>query len=117
MTGRQFISADQAVDAKRQHTRPCSDCPWARKALNGWLGSMSADEWVRVAHSDALVDCHTLRGAQCAGIAVYRRNVCKRADPPNLRLEADRETVFATPAEFKDHHSRLPGGAERKATP
>lgn len=110
MRRRQLISSAEAVDAKAQHTRPCSDCPWARTALNGWLGGATIDEWIATAHSDAPVDCHTLRGAQCAGIAIYRRNVCKRADPPNLLLEADREAVFATPAEFREHHSRLPGG-------
>ena len=108
MNRRQLMSSDDAVDAKAQHTKPCSDCPWARTALNGWLGGMTPEDWLKVAHSDATVDCHTLRGAQCAGIAIYRRNVCKRADRPNLQLEADRETVFATWAEFLDHHTRLP---------
>jgi hypothetical protein len=105
----QFKSSEDAIDAKCQHTSPCSDCPWTRKALNGWLGSLSADEWVRIAHSDSVVDCHTLRGAQCAGIAVYRRNVAKMAYPPNLKLEADRVNVFANPMQFVEHHSKVPG--------
>jgi hypothetical protein len=105
----QFKSSEDAIDAKCQHTSPCSDCPWTRKSLNGWLGSLSADEWVRIAHSDSVVDCHTLRGAQCAGIAVYRRNVAKMAYPPNLKLEADRVNVFANPMQFVEHHSKVPG--------
>jgi hypothetical protein len=106
---RQLLSSAEAVPAKVQHTQPCSDCPWARTALKGWLGGISIDEWIATAHSDEVVDCHCLTGAQCAGIAIYRRNVCKRADPPNLRLEVDREKVFAWPTEFKEHHSKMPG--------
>lgn len=105
-----FISADEAKQATCQHTTPCSDCPWRRDALNGWLGSMSPEEWIRVAHSDSTVECHTSLGAQCAGIAVYRRNVAKMAYPPNLRLEADKVKVFGLPNEFLTHHSKLPGG-------
>ena len=59
------------------------------------------------AHSDGIVECHTLTGAQCAGIAIYRRNVVKRVEPPNMRLEADHEKVFSTPMEFRDHHERF----------
>ncbi len=105
---RQLISSDEAVQGKVQHKKPCSDCPWSRKALNGWLGGASIDDWLRAAHGDAFVRCHTIANMQCAGLAIYRRNVCKRADPPLLRLEADREAVFATPVEFREHHSRPP---------
>jgi hypothetical protein len=104
----QFKSSDEGVQATCQHTTPCADCPWTRESLNGWLGSLSPQEWVHVAHSDSVVDCHTLLGAQCAGIAVYRRNVAKMPYPPNLRLEADRVKVFATPFEFIAHHSKTP---------
>lgn len=105
---RQLISNDEAVVAARQHEKPCGDCPWRRRALNGWLGSMSATEWAQAAHGDGLIECHTLLGAQCAGAAIYRRNVCKMAYPPNLKLEADREAVFANRQEFLDHHAKPP---------
>jgi hypothetical protein len=105
----QLKSSDEAVQAKCQHTTACSDCPWRRDSLNGWLGSLTPHEWVQVAHSDSTVECHTLKGAQCAGIAIYRRNVAKMAYPPNLRLEADKETIFGFPTEFLDHHVKLPG--------
>lgn len=108
MSRRQLISSDEAVQAKCQHTSRCSDCPWARTALNGWLGGVSIDDWLHTAHSDTHVDCHTLHGAQCAGVAVYRRNVCKRVEAPLLRLERDTVKVFATPMEFKAHHERFP---------
>lgn len=106
MTGRrQLITSDEAVRATGQHKKPCSDCPWARKSLAGWLGSPSADEWLREAHGDHEIPCHVLEGAQCAGSAIYRRNVSKLSlDAGVLRLDADRELVFASPTEFKRHH-------------
>jgi hypothetical protein len=103
---RQLVSSDEARPAKRQHETPCSDCPWRRKALPGWLGSMTAEEWVAAAHSETRIDCHTLIGAQCAGAATYRANICKRPrDPELLLLNSDRVVVFARPHEFLDHHN------------
>lgn len=93
-----------------QHRKPCHDCPWRRKALAGWLGGNTADAWIRLAHSDARVPCHTNKGRpqpQCVGLATYRANVLKLPrDPEVLRVEPDRENVFATPAEFTDYHSK-----------
>lgn len=112
---RQLISSDEAVQAKCQHKTSCSDCPWDRKALNGWLGGNTIDEWIQMAHGETKVECHTLIGAQCAGIAIYRTNVCKMVRGDNLKLPSDREKVFATPMEFRDHHELLPGGKPKKA--
>lgn len=106
---RQLVSSDEAVTATRQHTQPCGDCPWARASLPGWLGPATAQEWLAAAHADGRIDCHTLIGAQCAGSAIYRRNVCKLdRDPAVLRLEADRARVFRSPAEFLAHHGDEP---------
>jgi hypothetical protein len=105
--GRKLVSIDEAKPASGQHTTPCSDCPFARTALPGWLGGMSVDEWLQDVHGESVVECHTLIGAQCAGSAIYRRNVAKRPrDPSTLMLPADRDKVFATPAEFREHHTR-----------
>lgn len=103
---RQLISSAEAVEGKVQHTTPCSDCPMTRTALKGWLGGATPDEYVRLAHSDHVVDCHAIKNTQCAGIAIYRRNVVKRCDPPNLVLPKDTEAVFSTPMEFLEHHKR-----------
>ena len=106
----QLVSADQAVEANGRHTKPCGDCPWARASLPGWLGGPSADDWLKEAHGDHPIPCHTLRGAQCAGAATYRRNVAKiPRDKECLRLEANRDLVFATPTEFRRHHERAAG--------
>lgn len=114
-TAARLVSADEAVPAVDQHRTPCGDCPWRRDALPGWLGSLSADDWLRAAHGEATADCHTLTGAQCAGLATYRANVCKRPrNPAALQLGPDRDTVFAGPAEFRDYHHKLTVGEENE---
>lgn len=104
MKRRQLISIEDGYESPVQHTQPCSDCPMDRKSLPRWLGGHTADEYVRLAHSDHVVDCHVITNQQCAGMAIYRANVIKRCDPPNLRLPKDTEKVFATPMEFLAHH-------------
>lgn len=103
-----LVSIEEAVPAKGQHKTPCSDCPWARTALNGWLGGASIDDWVTTAHRDHYVGCHTLNGAQCAGIAIYRSNVCKSVLPPLLKLPKDDVKVFGSPMQFRAHHEASP---------
>lgn len=44
---------------------------------------------------------------QCAGLAIFRTNICKSPRYRDiLTLPQDKTTVFASPAEFIDHHSR-----------
>jgi hypothetical protein len=101
----QLITSEEARPAVTQHKAPCSDCPWARKSLAGWLGDTSREEWLGDAHGEARIECHTLVGAQCAGAAIYRANVFKLPrDPSLLRLPADRERVFSNKTEFWEHH-------------
>lgn len=106
----QLLTADDAQEFDVQHKAPCTDCPWSRKALPGWLALMTTDEWLQAAHGEARIECHTRKDCdgehwQCAGVAIYRRNVAKTPrDPGSLILPADREKVFATPLEFKKHH-------------
>lgn len=105
MAGRKLISSDEAVPAKGQHQKPCSDCPWSRDSLRGWLGGTSIEGWLKAAHGETRIECHTLIGAQCAGAAIYRRNVCKLpVDKTALRLPSDCEHVFSRPMEFMEHH-------------
>jgi hypothetical protein len=104
---RRLISSAEAVPAKGQHKKPCSDCPWARTALNGWLGGVSIEQWLADARSDASVECHTLTGAQCAGMSIYRANTAKLPRDPNvLRLPANPKTVFRNADEFMEHHKK-----------
>lgn len=91
--------------APKQHTRPCSDCPWRREAQPAWLGALSVEDWIQAAHGEAKIDCHIHKGPECAGAAIYRANVCKSLrDTSRLRLPPDRVAVFASPAEFRAYH-------------
>jgi hypothetical protein len=70
---------------------------------------LTADTWLRAAHGEERVECHTLTGAQCAGAAIYRANVCKvPRDESLLKLKTDRAVVFAGPHQFKEHHEEKP---------
>lgn len=92
---------------KKQHHKPCRECPWRRKAMNGWLGDMTVETFMDHAHSESVMDCHMGDGkVQCAGAAIYRANVAKLTRHPDqiMTLPADRETVFASPLEFEKHH-------------
>lgn len=109
MTKRKLIDETEATESACQHRRPCSDCPWSREALAGWLGGVEIEEWLERAHTNTLVPCHVFTNQQCAGMAIYRRNVMKMPRPPLLLLEADKEAVFANPQEFTDHHATLKG--------
>lgn len=92
----------------------CSDCPWRRDSARGWLGPLSAGDWIDLAHSDEPIACHqtiTVSGEwalgtlQCRGAAIFRANRCKSPrDPEVVTGPADRAMVFATNQEFTDHH-------------
>jgi len=106
MTGRRLISSAEAGEGKKQHTTPCSDCPMARTSLPGWLGGSTPDEYVALSHSDHIILCHAIKNTQCAGMAIYRKHVCKSIAPGGLKLEAAHGLVFSWPAEFLKHHRR-----------
>lgn len=102
---RQLITSEQTTPCDIQITKPCTDCPWARTALAGWLGPMTKEEWIETAHGEAEIGCHVHIGPQCAGAAIYRANVGKLPrDRHLLRLPRDKVRVFATPQEFLAHH-------------
>lgn len=107
----QCVTSDEATDNKgTQHEKPCSDCPWARKALNGWLGPYSIEEWLAIAHyGNIRVDCHTIKETECAGFAIYQaNNATLPRDKTLLVLEPDAEAVFASSSEFRAHHKTAP---------
>lgn len=95
--------------------RPCRECPFRRVSAPGWLGPGSVDDWLGLAHSDQPGACHlTVRedhswvgASQCAGLATYRANVCKWVPDGVARGPVDREAVFTSPMEFRDHHTRM----------
>lgn len=104
---RRFVSSDTAVQTKTQHRKPCADCPFSRRAIPGWIGLRTVDEFLRDAHGETYLECHCTTNKQCAGAAIFRANVIKSCrDPGHLRLEPDKEIVFATNDEFRNHHSQ-----------
>lgn len=91
---------------KTQHTSPCVDCPFSRQSVRGWLGPLTAEEWMIVAHSDRKLMCHT-GDKQCAGAAIFRANVCKHPrDPEALELPRNTKKVFSWDNEFLAHHAK-----------
>ena len=106
---RQLLTVDDAKPAKGQHKKPCSDCPFVRTAVNGWLGDMSIEQWISCVVGESRLECHTLLGAQCAGAAIFRSNIAKRPrDRSLLLLPQNRTLVFSTPGEFQTHHMMVP---------
>lgn len=101
----QLITGDQAKPSKVQHKSPCSDCPFARTALPGWLGSFTAEQWIEIVRDDGKVECHTKIGPQCAGSAIFRTHICKSPrDRSILTLPKNITKVFASVGEFLNHH-------------
>lgn len=104
---KKIITSEEAIDSDEQITKPCSDCPWRRDSIKGWLGGMTPEEWLDAIHGmgDTFIDCHTINGPQCAGAAIYRANISKLPrNPMILQLPKDKESVFSTPMEFLKHH-------------
>ena len=100
--------------------KPCNECPWRRDSAPGHLGPNSAEEWVEMAHGEVAIACHKTivvepgettgdwahpKMRQCAGVAIFRRNVFK--EPRNeqiVTLPRDTETIFGWNDEFIAHH-------------
>src|SRR5262245_59749948 len=88
-------------------TRPCNECPFRKTALPGWLGPLSAEDWVSLLHSDAPIACHMTidvsqdwEGAsQCAGAANMRRALCKLPRDRTVARGEDDPTVFQSSSE------------------
>ena len=94
-------------------TQTCSDFPWRRNSLTGWLGPLTAAEWTELACSDEAIACHqTIKesgswegAAQCRGAAIFRANIFKSPRDPSVAVgPRDTARVFATPPEFTEHH-------------
>lgn len=102
--------------------KPCKQCPFRRKAAPGWLGASDPEGFVGTMISEKeLLPCHSTvdyerhdwherwtrgsdpRNKMCAGALTLMANQGKR---PRVgpTAERDTETVFASFAEFIEHH-------------
>jgi len=104
---KKLIARGEAEATTKQLTKACSDCPLRRDAMNGWLGGATPEEYASLCHSDEVVECHVHSGSRCAGLAIYRRNVCK-SQPKNHELPKDHDSIFSSRIEFIDHHKQPP---------
>jgi hypothetical protein len=107
VTTKKLVARGEMQATSKQLTKSCTDCPLRRDSLNGWLGGATPEEYARLCHSDAVVECHVHAGSRCAGLAIYRRNTCK-SQPKEHALPADHEAVFSNIMEFLDHHHGTP---------
>lgn len=102
----------------KQHNTPCSECPWKRESLRGWLGASNPLEFLELSESGQRMPCHLHVDYQnnphwqeqlhevpeCAGRAVHFANRAKRGFEV-MRAQPDHEKVFTTAQEFIDHHT------------
>lgn len=95
---------------------PCLECPFSRKGPPGGTGGADPTVFIGQAMGPFFLPCHmdpeyernrrSTRLLQCAGTAIYRSNVGVASLMPHflLHLPADKEKVFATPAELLAFH-------------
>lgn len=113
----------QIIEIPKPTPSPCSECPWRRRSVPGFLGPHKPEEWCEIAHSDAPIACHKTvvvtdpiertgswthpKLRQCRGAAIFRANVCKTPRNPNRAVgPEDKESVFASNDEFINHHRK-----------
>ena len=114
------------VTRYREPTKqPCSDCPFRRNAVAGWLGEAAPESFIVEISMERPLPCHQTIdyedkdwlskwnageiGSTCAGALIMSANMCKlprdRAFP---RMEKDKTAVFPTHQAFLDHHNNAP---------
>lgn len=99
--------------------RPCAECPLVRTSLPGALGGYTVEQYIAVLLGPPDLACHMSPGfprdisrqRSCTGVAMFRANVGllpsgRSALDAVLATGFDRVTSFATPDEFRDHHTK-----------
>jgi hypothetical protein len=107
---------------KNKRTKPCKECPFAKKnnlagpnpggaSVATYIGQSMGPFWLPC-HMEKEYDGKNTDPSkvnQCAGAAIYRSNVNASEMPEQLlRLPKDKETVFGSHVEFAVHYLRLP---------
>jgi hypothetical protein len=110
-----LITSDQSTPAKSQLTKPCSDCPFSRESFRGWLGPATAEQWIAGAHGEGQVPCHVHPNVQCAGMAIFRANVCKvPRDEETLHVGSVELARKTTDREFSEAAFDIPTIEEQR---
>jgi hypothetical protein len=101
--------------------QPCSDCPFRRAAMPGWLGAGSPESFIDCMNRDEPLPCHQTidyddpdwlekwsaqeSGSMCAGALIFMANKMQR---PRTRgfptLPPDKVAVFSNTVEFVRYH-------------
>ena len=85
--------------------QPCTDCPFRKDTLKGWLGRERMGE---ICEHDSFV-CHKNTGLQCAGHMLIKGNgngFVRLAERLNMDTGLNgRELVFDNSIECINHHS------------
>ncbi len=103
--------------------KPCSDCPFRRKAMPGWLGGSAPEGFIDCMQRDEPLPCHQTIdyddphwlvkwmgqggdvGNVCAGSLIFMANKIQRPHDPNFpTMKPDHETVFSNSVEFVRYH-------------
>lgn len=98
--------------------KPCSDCPFRRKSMPGWLGAGSPESFIDCMQRDEPLPCHQTidydnphwlvewmhqkNGRMCAGALIFMANKLQRH--PFQKMDKDYENVFSNTLEFVRHH-------------
>ena len=99
--------------------KPCSDCPFRRKAMPGWLGASSPEGFIDCMQRDEPLPCHQTidyddnphwlvewmhqkTGNMCAGALIFLAN--KLQHHPFEKMAKDPENVFSNSVEFVRYH-------------
>ena len=101
--------------------KPCSDCPFRRKAMPGWLGAGSPESFIDCMQRDEPLPCHQTidydnphwlvewmhqkSGRMCAGALIFMANKLQRPHAKGFpTMPRDVENVFTNSVEFVRHH-------------
>lgn len=100
--------------------KPCSQCPFRRASMPGWLGAGSPESFLDCMQRDEPLPCHQTieyddlnwlpkwmaqgadTGHMCAGALIFLAN--KLQHHPFKKLPKDHELVFSNSLEFVRHH-------------
>lgn len=116
------VSAPKSTAPERQaQKKPCNQCPFRRKAMAGWLGESTPEGFIATILMDyEPLPCHSTvdynrpdwharwmsgrdkKAKLCAGALTIAANTGRK--PHFGHATADKEAVFATFAEFIEHH-------------